>query len=65
MIKEKKIITLKRVTIQQWRGVRKAAKALEVTPTHVSRHINSEPGDVGYSVKLAARMEELRIVIEK
>jgi hypothetical protein len=56
-------IELRKVRIEQWKGVSAAAKALGVTPTHVNRHLNSDPGDPGYSIKLQTRIDNLGIKI--
>lgn len=65
MVKNKEKIELKLVTIKRWSGVSAAARRLGVTPTQVSRHLSSKPGDVGYSRKLAARMDELGILVRR
>lgn len=44
-------------------SVSEAARALGVTPTHVNRHLNSEPGEPGYSIKLQMRIDKLGIKI--
>lgn len=56
---------VKLVEVPQWQGISKAAKALGVTRTQLNRHLNSEPGEEGYSMKLAMRIEELGIEVKK
>jgi predicted transcriptional regulator len=65
MIKQAEKIELKQITVKHWSGVSKAARRLGVTPTQVSRHVNSEPGDLGYSMKLSRRMKESGITVNK
>lgn len=65
MRKQNEKLVLARETVTQWKGVRAAARRLKVTPTQVSRHINAQPGDAEYSMRLAARMEAAGVVIRR
>ncbi len=59
-------IVLRRVTVEQWSGVKEASKVLGVTPQQVSRHINaSGPADAQYSKALAARMIERGVEVAR
>lgn len=65
MIKQAEKIELKQITVKHWSGVSQAARRLGVTPTQVSRHVNSKPGDAGYSMKLSKRMKDSGIEVKK
>lgn len=65
MTKKTEKIELKQITIKQWSGVSQAARRLGVTPTQVSRHMNSEPGKPEYSRKLEARMKTVGIIVRR
>lgn len=65
MTKQIEQIELKEITVMHWSGVSKAARRLGVTPTQVSRHLKSKPGDAEYSRKLEARMKTVGITVRR
>lgn len=65
MTKQIEEIELKQITVTHWSGVLRAARRLGVTPTQVSRHVNSVPGDPEYSRKLEARMKTVGIIVRR
>jgi|GEM_PF-4307416 len=59
--KESDVLVIRRRRVERWQNINAAARRLGVTDTQVRRHISGEEP----SVRLARRMEQAGIVVER